>query len=174
VLKLAGIFPSNDLECIVEVDGYVPINFRTQTRPLGGARYLRYGNFVDSLLEISVPSNTHVVRRVTLVAIKEQSDALLSGPEDVVSPALPILALPSDRSFDQRLQVQRLDFNSDLSLRISGTLAEIKIDGAEAFDRCIDHKGVQFPFLRSVLVGIRLGNLTAQHIQLLPKLKQRS
>ena len=57
-----------DVPCLVEVDPYLPLSFKTYPEILPGARYFRIGNFHTSLVEIGVEPSSMVIRSVTLVS----------------------------------------------------------------------------------------------------------
>src|SRR5438552_3106379 len=59
------------LPCIVEVDPYVPLSFKTYPEVLPGARYFRIGNFETSLLEIGIDPSSLVIRKVCLVSFNK-------------------------------------------------------------------------------------------------------
>jgi hypothetical protein len=58
-----------DVPCIVEIDPYVPVAFKTYPEVLPGARYFRIGNFRTSLLEIGIDPTSLVIRNICLVSL---------------------------------------------------------------------------------------------------------
>lgn len=57
-----------DARCIIEVDDYVPLRFRTHDRPLGSS-YVRLGDQAGSLLELLVDPNLGLLRGITITSL---------------------------------------------------------------------------------------------------------
>jgi len=57
----------SDAKCLIEVDDFVPLRFRTYERPLG-ASYLRLGDSAQTLVELLVDPMTGLFRGLTVTA----------------------------------------------------------------------------------------------------------
>ncbi len=58
-----------DAPCIVDIDPYVPLAFKTYPEVLPGACYFRIGNFRTSLLEIGIDPSSLIIRSICLVSL---------------------------------------------------------------------------------------------------------
>lgn len=173
MLTLAGLYESTDFPCTIQVDSYVPIRFRTQADPLGGARYIRLGNFENNLLEIIVPRDSMVVRGFTVTLAHSIGNRALSDSgcgESLYG--LPILEFPSGTEFHGPEASRRLDLRIDFSLCVLEDSVEIQIGDEGEFELEVVHKNVQFLFLRNELKGIRLRGLTVSDIRILSEIGQ--
>ena len=77
MLTIADILDS-DAPCIIEVDGYVPLSFKTYTNVLAAPYYFRIGNFRTSLLEIGIENVFLAIRKMTLSHLTMYSSAKMS------------------------------------------------------------------------------------------------
>lgn len=53
--------------CLIEIDEYLPLRFRTYAQPIGAA-YLRLGNYTTTLTELIIEPNLRIVRGLTITA----------------------------------------------------------------------------------------------------------
>jgi hypothetical protein len=96
--------------CILEFDGYIPLNFRTYETPLG-ASYVRLGNYSTTLLELALAPHSRALRRVTVTSY----DVLSDWPEFRVvseSEGLPVLAAMSEPA------ANRIDLPEDFHVAV--------------------------------------------------------
>jgi len=113
-----------DAKCLIEVDDYVPLRFRTYERPLG-ASYLRVGDRTKSLVELLIDPNQGLLRGITVTCFS----ALSSWPHmetREVALGLPVLAVPWGKA-------NRIDSGVDFSVSVHGS--DILVSWA-ALDRC--------------------------------------
>jgi len=81
--------PSVAGKCLIEVDEYVPLRFRTYERPLG-VSYLHLGNQRTSLLELLIDAKSQILRGITITIFPALSPWPQIG-ERTVSRGLPKL-----------------------------------------------------------------------------------
>jgi hypothetical protein len=72
ILRVTQLHPLDAVEADVDVDGYVPLRFRTYREPLG-VGYVRLGNYSTTLIEMAVEPETQVVRGLTVTSISDVS-----------------------------------------------------------------------------------------------------
>lgn len=166
MLKIVGSANSADYSCLVDVNEYVPIAFRTQREPLGGARYIRLGNLTNCLLELIVSADLMTLRGVTVTLVSEVGHDLMSG-SDTGLLGLPVLALPKDAEFTGPASSQRANIACNFSLATSEGVAEISINDNKKFDARIIHGNVWFLMKDEELVGIRFLGLDAESISVI-------
>src|SRR5436305_719815 len=92
--------------CIVEVDPYVALSFKTYPEVLPGARYFRIGNFDTSLLEIGIDPSLFAIRSVCLVSFdkvlaRDQTCEQLGVQEVLGLPMVSLASLPGNRIDEQ-------------------------------------------------------------------------
>lgn len=166
MLKIVGFTSSSEYPCIVSVNDYVPITFRTQREPLGGARYIRLGNFENCLLELIVSANSMTLRGVTLTLVGQVERDLMTGV-DTGPTGLPVLELPQGIEFTGPLASQRANVACNFSLATSGDVAEISIANNKLFDARVIHGNAWFLMKEGELVGIRFLGLDAESINVI-------
>jgi hypothetical protein len=79
MVRITGVQNAPQRPSIVHIDPYVPISFRSDSRPLAGARYVRLGNFKTELLVLQFPAESLVLSGFTLVSCKVCLQGTLSG-----------------------------------------------------------------------------------------------
>lgn len=165
MLRVTGTKKISEALCIVEIDSYVPISFRTQSEPLGGVRYVRFGNFSTQLLEVQFPLESSELSGFTLVCGEGVTTERLveDGSLEV---GLPVIALPPAQEFWGWDTVPRIDIQNRVAVSCIQRRAEIRLGAAKAFDRRIVHGRVEFLVLEDVLVGLGVLDLTdeEQHV----------
>ena len=166
MLTLGGIYESARLACMVQVEPYDLITFRTQAGALGGVRYIRLGNFHDTLLQIIIPLHSLVVRGFTVMPARGINGRVFPGRAKSVN-GLPILKLPSGAEFVGPEGAKRLDLKIDFCICVSENSVEIQFGSERGFDLEVVHKNVRFLFLNDEFNGIRLGELTVADIRTL-------
>ena len=62
--------------CLVEVDPYLPLSFKTYPGVAPRALYYRIGNFHTSLLEIGIEPSSMVIRKVSLISFDKTINAV--------------------------------------------------------------------------------------------------
>jgi hypothetical protein len=163
MLRVIGIYNASQHPSLVQTDGYVPVRFRTQATPLGGARYIRMGNFENSLLEIIVPTDAIILRGLTVTLVGALGQGIMSGMAEA-SNGLPVLELPRGSNFSGPESSQYINLNYDFSLSVSDNIIEVRFDGSNEFDGCIAHGNVWFLTMKDELVGIRFVDLDEKSI----------
>jgi hypothetical protein len=164
MLRVAGIRADSEALCIVNIDSYVPISFSSRSQPIGGARYVRFGNFSTQLLEVQFPPESLLLSGFTLVCAEGAAAEGLFGNGSSIA-GLPILALPAAQAFSHNA-VPRIDIQSRVAVSCIQDRAEIKLGAAKTFNRRITHGRVEFLLLDDVLVGLRVLDLAdeEQHV----------
>lgn len=158
MLKVTNTQESSQRPCIVKIDSYVPISFRSSSQPIAGARYIRLGDFKTQLLEMQFPADSLVLSGFTLVSGNGAArERLIGGGPSAVG--LPIVSLPQGEAFSNTSGIPRLDIQSSVSVTSVEGQAEIRFGAAEAFNRSVQHGRVQFLLLEDILVGLRVLDL---------------
>ncbi|GLQ86717.1 hypothetical protein [Dyella flagellata] len=166
MLKIVDFASSTDYSCLVNVNEYVPITFRTQRQPLGGARYIRMGNFENNLLELIVSSDSMTLRGVTVTLVGEVGHNLMRGV-DTGPTGLPVLELPGGTEFTGPASARRANIGCNFSLATSEDIAEISINENKDFDSRVSYGDVWFLIRNEELVGIRFLNLDIESISMI-------
>jgi len=157
MLRVTNVQEDSQRPCIVEINSYVPISFRSQNQPIGGARYIRLGDFKTRLLELQLPSESLVVSGFTLVSVEGSlQDALVGQGPSIVG--LPAISMPQGQDFSGR--IPRLDIQTEIALFCGDGQVEVRLGAAEIFNRRVVHRRVQFLLLDDVLVGLRVVDLS--------------
>jgi hypothetical protein len=113
-----------DAKCLIEIDDYVPLRFRTYERPIG-ASYLRVGDQTKSLVELLIDPNQGLLRGITVTCFSGLSSWPRMDTREG-SPGLPVLAVPWGKA-------NRVDSGVDFAVSVQGS--DILVFWA-ALDRC--------------------------------------
>lgn len=135
-----------DASCIIEVDDYVPLRFRTCGGPVG-ASYLRVGDNTKSLVELLIDPNQGLLRGVTVTCFSMLSSWPRMEIREVTQ-GLPALAVPWGKA-------DRLDSGVNFSVAVQG--AEILV-AWQALDCCTVSSfqdRVRFLVVDGHLAGVR-------------------
>jgi hypothetical protein len=144
--------------CLIDVDEFVPLRFRTYHQPIG-AVYLRIGNYSTTLTELIVDPGSRILRGLTLTSF-ESFDAWPNLGSVASLKGLPILRVDWEKG--PRIDVRR-DFH--VSLRANELLVSWG-DMANPSASFVFGK-VQFFISESELRGVRFFDLTAGQTSLL-------
>jgi len=90
-IQIAAVQSLVDVSCLIIVDEYIPLRFRTFDKPLG-ASYLRLGNYQTSLLEIIVDPTSNVLRGATVTSFDAYSPWAKINETVAIKDGLPVLA----------------------------------------------------------------------------------
>jgi hypothetical protein len=164
MLRVAGVLKDPAALCIVEIDPYVPISFRTRA-PFGNVRYIRLGDFKSQLLELQFPRESLAVSGFTLVGGKCAVHGGLRG-DGPSAAGLPVVSLAPGQAFSNG-RIPLLDIHTSLELSSTGGRAEIRFGGAEIFNRTVVHDRVQFLIMDDILVGLGVLHLTDEERRVL-------
>jgi hypothetical protein len=58
MLKVIAVQEVTQVSDVAEIDHYVPVSFGARSRPVGGARYIRFGDMNRHLLELQFPADS--------------------------------------------------------------------------------------------------------------------
>jgi hypothetical protein len=166
MVKVTDVEEVSQAVCIVNIDSYVPISFRSRTRPIAGARYIRLGDFNTQLFELQFPPESLTLNGFTLVSGEAAPEARLTGNGSSVL-GLPIFSLSLGEAFDRVATIPRLDIQTNVALSCRDRQADVSLGGAKTFDRRIVYGRVQFLISDDVLVGLRVLDLTESEQQIL-------
>lgn len=157
LLRKSAVLPTSGMVHEIEIDKYIPLQFRTFTKPLG-CGFLTLGNLDTSMLELAIEPNTQAIRGVTLTTAPACSP-LPSFRIEERREGLPILSTQFDGWATQDLE---LDFS--VSILDQGILAHWN-----RLDRCkaIEFKGVAFLFQDEFLSGIQFQDLSPNQMEIL-------
>jgi len=155
MLRVRNIHETTEVLCIVNIDSYVPISFRSRSQPIAGARYIRLGDFQRRLIEFQFPADSLVLSGFTMVSGEGSTHGTLmgDGPSAV---GLPIISLPQGGAFSDSGGIPRLDIPTDVAASCTDGHAEVALGVAEAFNRRVVYGRVQFLLSDDVLVGLRV------------------
>jgi hypothetical protein len=170
MLKISDVQQPSDQLCIVDIDPHVPITFMTRRHPVGGARYIRLGNFKTHLLDLEFPPDSLALSGFVVVSIDNLARGLLKGGGPKVS-GLPVFGLPAGCSFSVLGGFARLDVPIAFELSCEGDIAEIRIGDVIGYDRRICFQRVEWLLWNDSLVGMRVLNLTADERKVLCEYK---
>ncbi len=146
--------------CDIEVDGYIPLSFRSYEDILV-VKCVRFGNFVNSLLEIKIDPVSFAIRAFVLVGF----DVVHTPLEMRVLPrtfGLPILEIVD--SFAGAIDAQHIDIQNSFSVGIGGDFIEIDLCDMSSSNFVIVAGDAEFYTGTSGLVGIRIGGLTSHQL----------
>jgi hypothetical protein len=170
MLKVTGVQDAAEALCLIDMDPYVPISFRSQSEPFTGARYITLGDSKGQLLELQLPPESMALSGFTVVLADTSERRWLSasGP---VTEGLPIIELPHGAVFDHLGYISSIEFPGNVWLSCSdaqaGARVEVDLGCADTFDRRIVHGRIQFLVSEDILVGLRVVDLTDIEQQLL-------
>ena len=151
-----------DLPCIIEVDPYLPLSFKTFDDVLPGARYFRLGNFDRSLLEIAIDPSSFVIRGAYLVVF----DQVLAHAELVAAePTSERLGLPVVKSVG--LVGDPTDQVCDFSVHLADSVFSIDWAGSRRLTDVIRYASVSFFLSGCHLLRIAFGGLDNLQMQTL-------
>src|SRR5207247_4270466 len=68
-IEISGTQDIRNAPCLIEVDEFVPLRFRTYERPIGAA-YVRVGNYSTTLVELIVDPISKLLRGLTLTSFE--------------------------------------------------------------------------------------------------------
>jgi hypothetical protein len=145
-----------DAKCLIEVDDYVPLRFRTYERPLG-ASYLRVGDQTKSLVELLIDPNRGLLRGMTVTWFS----ALSAWPRmeiREVALGLPLLAVPWGKS-------NRIDSGVDFSVSVHGSDILVSWAALERCDASCFQDRVRFLVVEGHLVGVHFSGLGSDQIR---------
>jgi hypothetical protein len=166
MLRIKGVQEVCEALCIVDIDPYVPISFKSRSQPIAGARYIRLGDFKTTLLELQFPPESLAVSGFTLVSGEGAAQAGLEG-DGPSAAGLPIVCLPQGEAFSNNARIPRLDIKTDVVLSCADGRADVKLGASETFNRTVTHGRVQFLILDDLLVGLRVLDLTESERRIL-------
>jgi hypothetical protein len=172
MLRVENVRQAAEAPCIVNIDSYIPISFRTQNQPVAGARYIRLGDFETQLLELQFPADSLVLCGFTLVCVDVFAQGVLAGEGPSVI-GLPVVSLPQGQTFSVT-PTPRLDIQTKIAMSWTKGQVEISLGTAKAFNRTIVHGRVQFLLLDDDLVGLRVIMLTEEEQKTLFEYMNRS
>lgn len=145
-----------DAKCLIEVDDYVPMRFRTYERPLG-ASYLRVGDQSKSLVELLIDPSQGLLRGITITCFSALSSWPRMETREVLQ-GLPVLAVPWGKT-------NRIHSGADFSISARG--ADILVAWA-ALDRCdvaSFQDRVRFLVVDGHLAGAHFSGLSADEMK---------
>lgn len=159
MLRVTDVQEASEALCVVKIDAYVPISFRSRSHPIAGARYIRLGNFKTQLLELQFPAESLALSGFTLVSGEGAAHQGLRG-DGPLAAGLPIVSLPQGEAFSDAGRIPRLDIQTSVTVSCTDGHAEVGFGAAETFNRRVLHGRVQFLLSDDVLVGLRVLDLS--------------
>jgi hypothetical protein len=166
MLRVTNVQEASGAPCIVGINSYVPISFRSRSEPIAGARYVLLGNSKTQLLELQFPAESLVLSGFTLVLGQGSSRGTLTGNGPSVV-GLPIVTLPEGENFSGAGGNPRLTIRTEICISCIAGQAEVRLGSAKTFNRSVAYGRVQFLVLDDVLVGLRVVNLTEEEQKIL-------
>lgn len=162
-----GVQKLPDAPCVIEVDEYVPLRFRTYDKPLGSV-YLNLGNRSTSLADLMVDPISRVLRGVTLTSFEKFAAWPKIGTTNPVE-GLPALTGPwnvPERDLPM-LEYKSVNMSVDFSVSLRGNELVIfwgdlaSLSGSSVFEK------LQCYISGSELRGVRFFNLDHRDAELL-------
>ncbi len=166
MLRVTGVLETSETSCVVNIDSYVPISFRSRSQPIAGARYIRLGDFNTQLLELQFPPESLALSGFTLVSGEGTAQGGLRGV-GASAVGLPIVSLPRGEAFSNDGKISHLDIQTEVVLTCTDGNAEVRLGSAKIFDRTLMHGRAQFLLSEDILVGLRLLDLTEKERHIL-------
>jgi hypothetical protein len=166
MLRVTDVQEASEALCIVNIDSYVPISFRSHSQPVAGARYIRLGDFKTQLLELQFPAESLVLSGFTLVSGAGAAHGGLRG-DGPSAAGLPIVSLQQGEAFSTAGKIPRLDIHTNVTVSCADGHAEVRLGAAETFNRRILHGRVQFLLSDDVLIGLRAVDLNEKEQRIL-------
>jgi hypothetical protein len=164
MLKVINVQEVPGAACIVDIDSYVPISFRSCHQLIAGARYVRLGNFKTQLLELQCPPESLTLSGFTLLLGEPSVEGFLTGKGPSTA-GLPEISLDQGAIFAGR--IPRLDIPMNVAVACANGEAEIRLGRAAEFNRKIVFGRVEFLLSDDLLVGLRVLDLTEKETQIL-------
>jgi hypothetical protein len=165
MFRVRGVQEASRAPCIVKIDSYVPISFRSRHQPVAGARYIRLGNFETQLVELQFPSESLALSGFTLVLAEASAQGPITG-DGPAAAGLPIISLLQGEAFESEV-IPRLDIETNVTVFCANDQADVSLGTAETFNHSIVHGRVQFLLSDDVLAGLRIIDLTEREQQIL-------
>jgi hypothetical protein len=159
MLRVTDVQEAYEALCIVNIDSYVPMSFRSRDQPIASARYIRLGDFKTQLLELQFPAESLTLSGFTLVSGQGAAHGGLRG-DGPSAAGLPIVSLSQGEAFSNAGRIPRRDIQTSVSVSCADGHAEVRLGAAETFNRRVVHGRVQFLLSDDVLVGLRVIDLT--------------
>lgn len=158
-LRVSGHESPLDASCLIEVDDYVPLRFRTYDYPLG-ASYLQLGDGKKSLVELLVDPTRGHLRGITVTAFPALSAWPQFSSEDGPH-GLPVFATPP-------LVSKRAEVRSNISVAVSDNNSNILLYWAPLENcRTSTFEGrVHFLEKDGLLAGVHFGQLSSKEVKL--------
>ena len=154
MIGVSGVEKATHVICSIAVDDYVPLRFRSYEGTLG-VKYLRFGDFQTSLLELMIDSNSLTIRGFTLTSFNFLHDPRAFGDLPVAL-GLPIAKISTEVSFQGPIGAQRIDFPEAFSVGFGAEIIEIDLGRLSDATGVVRNGQVEFYVGSESLVGIRV------------------
>ena len=166
MIAIAGTEEGTYPDTIIEVDEYVPIKFRSYRGTLG-VKYVRLGNFEDSLMEFLLDPASFAIRGFTLTSFNSVHRP--RGLKELVTAVgLPMLAIDKS-NFQGPIDAQRIDIHEDFSVGFGEQLLEIDFGSIAKAEKIVKSDPIEFYISKEALAGLRVMNLSAKQIAILQR-----
>lgn len=159
MLAVVKVRSSAPVGGVVKITYYVPISFRLFNDPIPGVRYIRLTASDRQLLELQFPPDSLMLTGFTVVSAEFLELSPLIG-DGLSQTGIPEFELPPGRQFSGYRSNPRLELPISVQLSFNGGDAEVRIGGAERFNRKIVYGRVQFLLFENILTGLRVTDLT--------------
>jgi hypothetical protein len=167
-----GFFSPRDIPCIIEIDEFVPLRFRTYDKPIGSV-YINIGNRTTTLGDIIADPISRVLRAFTLTSF----ESFTSWPtldQIKLLEGLPVLSGAWDDPGVQRLEYSVVDASVEFSVSMRGNEILVFWDDIQRCTQGSVFRNVQCYATDRVLGGIRFFDLSDRDIALLASHGKRS
>ena len=148
--------------CLVEVDPYLPLSFKTYSEVLPGARYFRIGNFDTSLLEIGIAPSSMAIRKVSLVSFDKivncDQRTAAKGIQETVG--LPVVCPAS-------LRGNRTDEHTEFGVCLCGDEFHIDWSQGKSLSAVVRFQKARFYLAERELCRITFRELSQSQVDLL-------
>jgi hypothetical protein len=163
-IPISGSKSIEDIPCLIEIDEFVPLRFRTYTEAIGAA-YVHLGNKSTTLTELIFHPGSRVLRGVTLTCFASFSPWPDIG-EATSSEGLPVLLLDSSPSRTVVIEREfQVSLRADELLISWGNLSQLS--SRLVFDK------VQFLIGENELKAVRFSKLSEKEVDLLTSYNDR-
>jgi hypothetical protein len=166
MISISGVSLTAESQCVIEVDEYVPIRYRSYQGVIG-VKYLRLGDFTSSLIELLIDPTSLTVRGFTLLSYKaiHRPSVMRKLPKIL---GMPIVAV-NEGDFCGAVGAQRVDQSCDFSVGFGEDFVEIDLGHLTEAQRIIKAGTVEFYSDETDIFGIRITELTPTQMCMLKR-----
>jgi len=143
----------------VEVGETIPLRVRTYENPVG-VKYLRVGDFSDSLFEILLSPDSFAIRGFSLVSRDTTHEPRKLLADLACVAGVPIVDVGKTGAFKGSMYAPRIDLVEPFSVGMGKDFAEIRLFDWGTEPQCFVHRNLRFIVQGDMLAAVRIEGLT--------------